>query len=78
MPATAGVRGTITRYVLTINTAAAVYHFYEMDVSALEDTWLEAGERRREWVTLAEAVRRVQWKPELAQGLMACSIAPKR
>ena len=33
---TAGVRGTITRFVTTLSTAAAVYHFYELDVSALE------------------------------------------
>lgn len=74
----AGVRGTITRFVTTISTAAANYHVYELDVSALEETWLEAGERRREWVAWAEAVRRVQWKPELAQALMGASIAPRR
>ncbi|KAH8118210.1 NUDIX hydrolase domain-like protein [Phellopilus nigrolimitatus] len=61
----AGVHGTITKYVTTINGATAT-------------EWLERGERRREWVDFAEAVRRLQWKPELSQGLMLSSLAPRR
>ncbi|KII85148.1 hypothetical protein PLICRDRAFT_57083 [Plicaturopsis crispa FD-325 SS-3] len=74
----AGVRGTITRYVTTIPSASATYHFYELDVAALDHDWLECNERRREWVDYAEAVRRVAWKDELAQGLMLSSLAPRR
>ena len=75
---TAGVRGSITRFVTTIPTASSTYHFYELDVAALDQDWLESGERRREWVDYAEAVRRVSWKTELAQGLMLSSLAPRR
>jgi diphosphoinositol-polyphosphate diphosphatase len=72
---TAGVRGTITRYVTTIQTPSTIYHFYELDVAALDQDWLESNERTREWVDYAEAVRRLEWKPELAQGLRMCSLA---
>jgi diphosphoinositol-polyphosphate diphosphatase len=75
---TAGVRGTITRYVTTIGSPASTYHFYELAVSALDNDWLESKERRREWVDFAEAMRRLQWKAELAQGLSLSSLAPKR
>ncbi|PPQ67631.1 hypothetical protein CVT24_002852 [Panaeolus cyanescens] len=71
----AGVRGKITRFVTTIPTPSSTYHFYEMDVSGLEANWLEEGERRREWVDFAEAVRRLAWKKELAEGLSRCSLA---
>jgi len=71
----AGVRGTITRYVTTISTASATYHFYELDVASLDQVWLECNERRREWVDYAEAIRRLAWKTELAQGLRASSLA---
>lgn len=74
----AGVRGTVTRYVITIPTPSATYHFYELDVARLEPDWLERNERRREWVDYAEAVRRLEWKSELAQGLKLCSLAPCR
>ncbi|KAI0058662.1 hypothetical protein BV25DRAFT_1871947 [Artomyces pyxidatus] len=74
----AGVRGTITRYVTTIPSASTTYHFYELDVASLDAEWLEDKERRREWVDFAEAVNRVSWKPELAQGLLLCSLAPRR
>jgi hypothetical protein len=73
---TAGVRGTITRYVTTIPTASATYHFYELDVTGLDQVWLESNERVREWFDFGEAVRRIQWKQELAQGLMLSSLAP--
>ena len=73
---TAGVRGTITKYITTINGTTATYHFYEMDVSAVDGEWLENKQRRREWVDYGEAIRRVQWKPELAQALMLSSLAP--
>ncbi|THH13964.1 hypothetical protein EW146_g6308 [Bondarzewia mesenterica] len=59
-------------------TASSTYHFYELDVAALDQEWLESKERRREWVDYAEAVRRVSWKQELAQGLMLSSLAPRR
>ena len=74
-PQTAGVRGTITRYVITIPTPSATYHFYELDVAALDQDWLERGERRREWVDYAEAIKRLEWKAELAQGLKSSSLA---
>jgi len=73
----AGVRGTITRYVITIPTPAVTYHFYELDVVALESDWLEGRERRREWVDYAEAARRLEWKAELAHGLKLSSLAPR-
>jgi len=73
----AGVRGTITRYVITIPTPAVTYHFYELDVVALESDWPEGRERRREWVDYAEAVRRLEWKAELAHGLKSSSLAPR-
>ncbi|KAF4613782.1 hypothetical protein D9613_007487 [Agrocybe pediades] len=72
---TAGVRGTITRYVITIPSPSATYHFYELDVAALDQDWLERNERRREWVDYAEAVKRLEWKAELAQGLRSSSLA---
>ncbi|KAF9267968.1 hypothetical protein L218DRAFT_1058016 [Marasmius fiardii PR-910] len=74
----AGVRGSISRYVTTIPTPSATYHFYELDVVSLEQDWLERNERRREWVDYAEAVRRLQWKTELSQGLQSSSLAPPR
>ncbi|TDL25661.1 hypothetical protein BD410DRAFT_603456 [Rickenella mellea] len=74
----AGVLGTITRFVTTIQGRTATYHFYELDCTALADRWLEQSQRRREWVDYAEAIRRLQWKPELAQGLMLSSLAPRR
>ena len=77
-PAIAGVRGTITRFVTTIPSAASTYHFYELDVASLDADWLECKERRREWVDFAEAMRRVAWKPELMQGLALSSLAPRR
>ncbi|KAF7312477.1 Zinc/iron permease [Mycena indigotica] len=57
---------------------STIYHFYELDVASLEQDWLESSERRREWVDYAEAVRRLEWKPELANGLRLCSLAPTR
>lgn len=75
---TAGVRGTITRFVTTIPSASSTYHFYELDVADLDSDWLESKERRREWVDYAEAIRRIAWKTELAQALSLSSIAPKR
>lgn len=74
----AGVRGTITRFVTTIPTAASTYHFYELDVASLDADWLESKERRREWVDFSEAMQRVAWKPELMQGLAMSSLAPRR
>ncbi|KAA1467591.1 hypothetical protein DENSPDRAFT_769723 [Dentipellis sp. KUC8613] len=74
----AGVRGVITRFVTTIPSASSTYHFYELDVSGLDADWLESKERRREWVDFAEAVNRVSWKQELAQGLMLSTLAPRR
>jgi len=71
----AGVRGTITRYVVTIPTPSATLHFYEMDVVALDHDWLEGHQRRREWVDYAEAIRRLEWKAELAQALKSSSLA---
>jgi len=72
----AGVRGTITRFVITIPTPSATYHFYELDVAQLDQDWLERNERRREWVDYAEAIRRLAWKTELAQGLQLSSLSP--
>jgi len=74
----AGVRGRITRYVTTIKSPSTTYHFYELEVSSLDRDWLESKERRREWVDYAEALRRIAWKPELAQGLSLSSLAPQR
>jgi len=74
----AGVRGTITRFVVTIPSPSTTYHFYELDVSTLDADWLESKERRREWVDYGEAIRRISWKQELAQGLILSSLAPKR
>ncbi|KAG6919180.1 hypothetical protein DXG01_008478 [Tephrocybe rancida] len=73
-----GVRGTITRFVITIPTPATTYHFYELDVAGLDQDWLEKYERRREWVDYAEACRRLEWKAELSQGLKLSSLAPTR
>ncbi|KIJ52520.1 hypothetical protein M422DRAFT_223076 [Sphaerobolus stellatus SS14] len=72
----AGVYGTITRFVVTIPGTTATYHFYELDVAGLLDQWPEAHERRREWVDFNEALRRIAWKPELAQALCMTSFAP--
>ncbi|KAF7374683.1 Zinc/iron permease [Mycena sanguinolenta] len=74
----AGVRGTVTRYVTTQQTQSTIYHFYELDVVSLDQVWLESNERRREWVDYAEAVRRLEWKAELAAGLRMSSLAPSR
>lgn len=74
----AGVRGPITCFVTTIKGATATYHVYELDVTFLENTWLEKDERSREWVDYAEALRRLAWKPELAQALSMSSLAPRR
>ncbi|KAH9178113.1 hypothetical protein EDB89DRAFT_2111789 [Lactarius sanguifluus] len=74
----AGVRGTITRFVTTVPATASTYHFFELDVASLDSEWLESKERRREWVDFAEAMQRIAWKPELAQGLAMSSLAPRR
>ncbi|EGN98865.1 hypothetical protein SERLA73DRAFT_181561 [Serpula lacrymans var. lacrymans S7.3] len=74
----AGVRGKITRYVTTIQSPSTTYHFYELEVASLDHDWLESRERKREWVDYAEALRRVSWKGELAQGLMLSSLASQR
>jgi len=74
----AGVRGVITRFVVTIPTATATYHVYELDVAYLEEDWLESRERLREWVDYNEAIRRLMWKPELAQALSMSTLAPRR
>ncbi|KIY42853.1 hypothetical protein FISHEDRAFT_63129 [Fistulina hepatica ATCC 64428] len=74
----AGVHGTITRYVTTIPSESATYHFFELDVSTLDAVWMESHERRREWVDYAEAVKRLEWKPELSQGLKLSTLAPSR
>jgi len=74
----AGVRGTIARFVVTIPSPSTTYHFYELDVTTLDQDWLESKERRREWVDYGEAIRRISWKQELAQGLMLSSLAPMR
>lgn len=50
------------------------YHFFELDVITLEQDWLERAERQREWVDYAEAIRRLQWKRELAQGLESSTL----
>jgi diphosphoinositol-polyphosphate diphosphatase len=71
------VRGTITRFVTTIAAPASTYHFYELAVSSLDADWLESKERRREWVDYPEAMRRLAWKAELAQGLGLSSLAPR-
>ena len=72
---TAGVRGTITKYVVTISTPSTTVHFYEMDVVGLDHDWVEANERRREWVDYAEAIKRLEWKAELAHALKSSSLA---
>ncbi|OAX42170.1 hypothetical protein K503DRAFT_847949 [Rhizopogon vinicolor AM-OR11-026] len=74
----AGVRGNITRYVTTINSPSTTYHFYELEVTTLDKDWLESRERKREWVDYAEALKRVAWKNELAQGLSLSTLAPRR
>ncbi|TFK74196.1 hypothetical protein BDN72DRAFT_813475 [Pluteus cervinus] len=72
----AGVHGTITRFVITIPTPSATYHFYELDVTTLDTDWMESNERQREWVDYAEALRRLEWKSELAEGMRLSSLAP--
>lgn len=62
---------------MTIPTPAATYHFYELDVKSLDQDWLEQHERRREWVDYAEAIKRLEWKTELAEGLKCSSLAPR-
>jgi hypothetical protein len=74
----AGVRGRISCHVTTIPGSTATYHVYELDVSHLENTWLEKDERSREWVDYTEALRRLAWKPELAQALAMSSLAVRR
>jgi len=74
----AGVRGTITRFVTTIPSAASTYHFYELEVTKIDTEWLECNQRQREWVDYGEALRRISWKKELVQGLMLSSMAPAR
>lgn len=72
----AGVRGIISRYVTTVSTPTATVHAYEMEVTSLDDQWLEAHERRREWVDYPTALARLNWKPELARVLSLSSLAP--
>ena len=48
--------------LLTTTDAKTQYHFFPLHVSSLAETWLEAHERRREWVSYEEAMRRVgEW-----------------
>ncbi|KAH9856566.1 NUDIX hydrolase domain-like protein [Lenzites betulinus] len=74
----AGVHGKITRFVTTIPSASSTYHFYELDVADLDHEWLESKERRREWVDYAEAIKRLSWKAELAEGLSKSTLGPNR
>lgn len=74
----AGVRGDITRFIVTIPGTTAIYHFFELDVSSLDQDWLESKERVREWVDYGEAVRRLSWKPELVHALMMSTVAPRQ
>ena len=74
----AGVRGRITRYLISIPTAAVIYHFFELDVDRQEADWPERLQRMREWVDYGEAILRVQWKEELAYALRLSSVAPRR
>jgi len=74
----AGVRGRITKFVTTIQSPASTYHFFELDVDSLDQVWLECKERIRELVDYPEALRRVAWKEELAQGLAMSSLASRR
>lgn len=74
----AGVHGPVTCFVTTIKGTTATYHVYELDVTALDTNWLEKDERTREWVDYPEALRRLAWKPELAQALTLSSLAPRR
>jgi len=71
------LRGKITKYVTTIHSPSSTYHFYELEVQALDSEWLESKERQREWVDYGEALRRISWKKELAQALMLSSMAPR-
>jgi diphosphoinositol-polyphosphate diphosphatase len=64
--------------VTTINSPSTTYHFYELEVTTLDKDWLESRERKREWVDYAEALKRVAWKTELAQGLSLSTLAPRR
>jgi len=68
----------VTRFVTTIKGTTATYHVYELDVTTLDTNWLEKDERSREWVDYPEALRRLAWKPELAQALTLSSLAPRR
>jgi diphosphoinositol-polyphosphate diphosphatase len=61
--------------VITISTPSTTLHFYEMDVVGLDHDWVESHQRRREWVDYAEAIRRLEWKAELAQALKSSSLA---
>lgn len=72
---TAGVRGVISRYVTTLSTSTTTMHVYEMDVASLDDQWLEAHERRREWVDYPTALARLSWKPEFVQALNLSTLA---
>jgi len=74
----AGVRGDISRFVTTKSTPKTIYHIFELEVTELEDDWLERNERTREWMDYAEAVRRLAWKPELMEGLRMSTLAPNR
>jgi len=49
-----------------------------MEVTTLEDDWLERAERTRDWVDYTEAIQRLTWKPELAQGMMLSTLAPQK
>ena len=55
---------------------AAAHRPVDDVVADLDAEWLESKERRREWVDYTEAVRRLAWKAELAQGLSLSSLAP--
>ncbi len=46
-----------------------------MEVTAIEEDWLERKERTRNWVDYNEAMQMLNWKPELAQGLMLSTLA---
>ncbi len=70
----AGVRGTVGDHALGSYhydkwqdegyTVPVVVQIFSLQVDKLDETFPETGERRREWVTPAEAARRVD-EPEL-------------
>ncbi|TIB42310.1 hypothetical protein E3P86_00433 [Wallemia ichthyophaga] len=86
----AGVMGQVRNLILSIDDKRPIktlsdsdpfiprarYHFFEISVEDLNNTWPESHQKERErcWFSLSDALHRVSWRDEQRAALLACSL----